>query len=191
MAKKQTRRSPAMRSWAQDNVTHVAHMTHGDFYGSEQSVILPSHDTVKIVFRSGDGKETLLKGGLSLQAGEVIDSSCMSKKALTEFYAAQISDCKTKNILLSLHLKATMMKVSDPILFGHMVKEYYKDVFDKHQQLFDQIGVNPNNGIGDLYEKIKGNPAQAEVEKDILQCYSSRPGLAMVDSSKGWGNRIS
>merc|ERR1719242_2671298 len=134
MAKKQSRRSPPMRAWTPDNGTHVATMTHG------------------------------------------------------EFYAAQISDCKSKNLLLSLHLKATMMKVSDPILFGHMVREFYKDVFDKHQQLFTQLGVNPNNGIGDLYEKIKGSPAKAEVEEDISNCYASRPGLAMVDSSKGITN---
>ena len=117
----------------------------------------------------------------------MIDASRMSRKALTEFYSAQISDCKAKNILLSLHLKATMMKVSDPILFGHMVRCFYKDVFDKHHQLFTELGVNPNNGVGDLYEKIKGSPAQSEVEKDIQECYKARPGLAMVDSSKGSG----
>ena len=105
MAKKQSRRSPPMRAWTPDNGTHVATMTHGDFYGSEQSVIMTSPDTVKIVFRSADGAETLLRAGLGLQQGEVIDASCMSRKALTEFYAAQISDCKSKNLLLSLHLK--------------------------------------------------------------------------------------
>ena len=109
----------------------------------------------------------------------------MSKAALTEFYAEQIEDSKKKNILLSLHLKATMMKVSDPIMFGQMVRVYYKEVFAKYESLFTSLGVNPNNGLGDVYDKIKGHPQQAEVEAAIAECYNTRPGLAMVDSSKG------
>ena len=122
---------------------------------------------------------------MKLQAGEVIDAATMSKTALTEFYAEQIEDSKKKNILLSLHLKATMMKVSDPIMFGQMVRVYYKEVFAKYESLFTSLGVNPNNGLGDVYDKIKGHPQQAEVEAAIAECYNTRPGLAMVDSSKG------
>jgi len=188
MAKKQVKRSPGMKPWAKDNKTHVAHMTQGDFFGSEKSHIMAGADTVKIVFSSADGKETLLKDGLKLQAGEIIDAATMSKRALTEFYEAQIEDSKKQNILLSLHLKATMMKVSDPIMFGNMVRVFYKDVFSKYSDLFSSLGVNPNNGLGDVYDKIKGNPMQAEVEAAIMECYQARPGLAMVDSSKGITN---
>jgi len=188
MAKKQTKRSPGMKPWSKENVTHVAHMTRGDFYGSEQSHVMGSADCVKIIFRSADGKETVLKEGLKLQAGEVIEAATMSKAALTEFYAEQIEDSKKKNILLSLHLKATMMKVSDPIMFGQMVRVYYKEVFAKYESLFTSLGVNPNNGLGDVYDKIKGHPQQAEVEAAIAECYNTRPGLAMVDSSKGITN---
>jgi len=188
MAKKQVKRSPGMKAWAKDNKTHVAHMTQGDFYGSEKSHIMSEADTVKIVFNFADGKETLLKEGLKLQAGEIIDAATMSKRALTEFYESQIKDSKKQNILFSLHLKATMMKVSDPIMFGNMVRVFYKDVFSKYNDLFVSLGVNPNNGLGDIYDKIKGHPKQSEVEADILECYHSRPGLAMVDSSKGITN---
>jgi len=188
MAMKQQKRSPAMKPWNKDNRSYVAHMTDGDFYGSEQSHIMKNSGSVNIVFRDSDGSETMLKENLKLEAGEIIDASRMSKKALTEFFEREISDCKAKNLMLSLHMKATMMKVSDPIMFGHMVKVYYKDVFSKHAVLFKQLGVNANNGLGDVYDKIRGHPMQGEVEADIQKCYDTRPKLAMVDSSKGITN---
>ena len=185
MAKKQSKRSPGMKSWSRENLTHVSHMTSGDFYGSEKSHVMRAADSVKIVFRDASGAETVLKEGLKLQAGEVIDAATMSKTALTQFYADQIEDAKNKNMLLSLHLKATMMKVSDPIMFGHMVKVFYSDVFTKYGDLFNSLGVNPNNGLGDVYDKIRGHPQQTEVEAALAEVYNTRPGLAMVDSSKG------
>jgi len=188
MAMKQVKRSPAMKPWSKENRSSVAHMKEGDFYGSEQSHIMKSAGTVSIVFKGADGTEKVLKDNLKLEAGEIIDAATMSKKALTDFFESEISDCKDKNLMMSLHLKATMMKVSDPILFGHMVKVYYKDVFEKHGALFKELGVNPNNGLGDVYDKLKGHAKQAEVEADIQHCYNSRPRIAMVDSSKGITN---
>jgi len=188
MAMKQVKRSPAMKPWSKENRSSVAHMKDGDFYGSEQSHIMKSAGTVSIVFKGADGTEKVLKDNLKLEAGEIIDAATMSKKALTDFFESEISDCKDKNLMMSLHLKATMMKVSDPIMFGHMVKVYYKDVFAKHGALFKELGVNPNNGLGDVYDKLKGHAKQAEVEADIQHCYNSRPRIAMVDSSKGITN---
>jgi len=188
MAMKQVKRSPAMKPWSKENRSSVAHMKDGDFYGSEQSHIMKSAGTVSIVFKGADGTEKVLKDNLKLEAGEIIDAATMSKKALTDFFESEISDCKDKNLMMSLHLKATMMKVSDPIMFGHMVKVYYKDVFEKHGALFKELGVNPNNGLGDVYDKLKGHAKQAEVEADIQHCYNSRPRIAMVDSSKGITN---
>jgi len=188
MAMKQVKRSPAMKPWSKENRSSVAHMKEGDFYGSEQSHIMKSAGTVSIVFKGADGTEKVLKDNLKLEAGEIIDAATMSKKALTDFFESEISDCKDKNLMMSLHLKATMMKVSDPIMFGHMVKVYYKDVFAKHGALFKELGVNPNNGLGDVYDKLKGHAKQAEVEADIQHCYNSRPRIAMVDSSKGITN---
>eukprot|EP00092_Neocalanus_flemingeri_P012216 GFUD01013171.1.p1 GENE.GFUD01013171.1~~GFUD01013171.1.p1 ORF type:complete len:738 (-),score=265.92 GFUD01013171.1:164-2377(-) len=188
MAMKQVKRSPAMKPYPKDNKSYVAHMSAGDFYGSEQSHIMKSAGSVNIVFKAADGSEKVMKENLKLEAGEIIDASTMSKKALTDFFEAEIADCMNKNLMMSLHLKATMMKVSDPIMFGHMVKVYFKDVFAKHSDLFKQLGVNVNNGLGDVYDKIKGHAKQTEVETDILHCYNSRPGLAMVDSSKGITN---
>jgi len=164
-------------------------MTGGDFFGSEQSHVMPGSDSVQIVLvETGTNTETVLKDNLKLEEGEVVDAATMSKKALCDFFEAEIVDCKEKGLMMSLHLKATMMKVSDPIMFGHMVKVYFKDVFAKHEELFKELKVNVNNGLGDIYDKIQGHPKKIEVEADLLHCYNTRPGLAMVDSSKGITN---
>ena len=180
----------SMGKWASDSKSHVAHMSEGDFYGSEQSVTLAAADKVSIVLAKADGSEQVLKAGLALLADEVIDAAVMSKKALVDFYTREIEAAKSEDILLSLHLKATMMKVSDPILFGHAVKVFFKDVFDKHSALFAELGVDVNNGFGDVYAKIKSLPdaQRAEVEADIAAVYAARPALAMVDSDKGITN---
>lgn len=170
--------------------THVAHMDADDFYGSEQSYVMPNADEVRIEHLAADGQITVMKSALALQAQEVIDSSCMSVKALRKFYAKAIKDAKSSDVLLSLHLKATMMKVSDPIMFGHAVEVYYADVFKKHGKLFKEIGVEVDNGIGSVYSKIEDlAPAkQAEIKADIAACYVTQPSLAMVDSDKGITN---
>ncbi|MDO6677431.1 NADP-dependent isocitrate dehydrogenase [Shewanella sp. 4_MG-2023] len=180
----------SMGKWASDSASHVAHMIEGDFYGSEQSVTLTDADTVDIVLTQADGQKVALKTGLSLLAGEVIDTAVMSNKALVAFYEREIEAAKSEDVLLSLHLKATMMKVSDPILFGHAVKVFFKEVFDKHQVLFDELGVDVNNGFGDVYAKITTLPEaqRAEIEADIAAVYAKRPALAMVDSDKGITN---
>ncbi len=170
--------------------THVAHMDANDFYGSEQSYVMPQADEVRIEHVSAEGKTTVMKSGLQLQAHEVIDSSCMNKNALREFFAQSIKEAKSSGLLLSLHLKATMMKVSDPIMFGHAVEVFYADAFEKHGALFDELGVEVNNGIGNVYNKIETLPTakQNEVKADIDACYASGPDLAMVDSDKGITN---
>ena len=141
--------------------------------------------SVRIEHVAADGGAvTEMKSNVALQAGEIVDSSRMSVKALVEFLEKEIQDAKDSGIMLSLHLKATMMKVSDPIMFGHVVKVYYKDVFEKHAALFEELGINPNNGLGDVYDNIKGHPMQDEVEADIMKVYESRPGLAMVDCAR-------
>ncbi|WP_299572297.1 NADP-dependent isocitrate dehydrogenase [uncultured Shewanella sp.] len=180
----------SMGKWASDSQSHVAHMQEGDFYGSEQSVTLTAADTVSIVLTQVDGQEAVLKKNLPLLAGEIIDTAVMSNKALQAFYEREIEAAKSEDVLLSLHLKATMMKVSDPILFGHAVKVFFKDVFTKHQALFDELGVDVNNGFGDVYAKIASLPQakRAEVEADIAAVYAQRPALAMVDSDKGITN---
>jgi len=188
-AKKTVKRSPAMRPWKENGQrTCVSSMSGGDFFSAEQSHIMEKADTVSITLKGADGSSTVLKPSLSLQAGEVIDATRLSVAALKEFLEAEIQDCADKKLMMSLHMKATMMKVSDPIIFGHCVKVYYKDVFAKHAALFAELGVNVNNGLGDIYEKIKGHPKQAEVEADIMATYETRPGLAMVDSNKGITN---
>jgi len=188
-AKKIVKRSPAMRPWKENGQrTCVSSMSGGDFFSAEQSHIMEKADTVSITLKGADGSSTVLKPSLSLQAGEVIDATRLSVAALKEFLEAEIQDCADKKLMMSLHMKATMMKVSDPIIFGHCVKVYYKDVFAKHAALFAELGVNVNNGLGDIYEKIKGHPKQAEVEADIMATYETRPGLAMVDSNKGITN---
>jgi len=187
-AKKITKRSPAMRAWKDGARTCVTSMSDGDFFSSEQSHIMPQAGNVTITLHGADGTTKVLKEGLSLQAGEVIDSSRMSVAKLCEFFEQEIQDCADKGLMMSLHMKATMMKVSDPIIFGHCVKVYFKDVFAKHAALFAELGVNANNGLGDVYDKIKGHPMRAEVEADLMETYKTRPGLAMVDSNNGITN---
>ncbi len=179
----------SMGEWSKDSKSHVAHMEQGDFYGSEKSVVMSKADSVSIVLEA-NGQETVLKPVVELQENEVIDAAVMSSQALREFYEAQMQDAKDSDVMLSLHLKATMMKVSDPVMFGHAVTVYYKDVFEKHAQTFADLGVNTKNGLGDVYAKIQALPAdkKAEIEADIQAVYQSRPRLAMVDSDKGITN---
>ncbi len=181
------RKNPhSMGAWTRDSKCHVAHMTSEDFFGSEKSAVAERACTVKIVFTGKDGKETILKDKLSLQKDEVIDGARMSRKALREFIAEQVSDAKAKGVLFSVHLKATMMKVSDPIMFGHFVSVFFKDVYEKHAETFRTLGINPNNGLGELFEKIKEVPEEKrkEIEQDIENVYDSHPQLAMVNSEK-------
>ena len=177
-------------AYAPDSKSHVAHMTGGDFYANEKSVTMDNGGEFKIEFTGKDGKTSVLKDKLKAEKGEIISSSFMSKNALRAFYAEQIEDAKNKGLLLSLHLKATMMKVSDPIMFGHAVSVFYKDVFEKHAATLKELGVNPNMGLGDLYKKIEKIPAakREEIEADIKAVYAKRPALAMVDSDKGITN---
>jgi isocitrate dehydrogenase len=179
-----------LAAWTPDCKAHVAHMTAGDFYGNEKSVCLDAPAELKIELVGADGKAALLKGGLKAMKGEIIDGTFMSVKALRRFYAEQIEDAKKTGLLLSVHLKATMMKVSDPIMFGHAVSVFFKDLFEKHADTFKTLGVNPNMGLGDLYKKLHTLPAakQAEIEADIKAVYAARPALAMVDSAKGITN---
>jgi isocitrate dehydrogenase len=180
----------SMGAWSKDSKSHVAHMTTGDFYGSELSAVIPKAGSLKIELRDQQGKITVLKDTVPVEDGEVIATAVMSRRALRGFFAEQIDDAKAQGVLLSLHLKATMMKVSDPIMFGHAVTVYYEDVFAKHRALFEEIGVEPNNGIGDVYAKIQALPAdeKAAVEADLKAVYETRPPLAMVDSSRGITN---
>lgn len=177
-------------AWAPDSKAHVAHMTSGDFFGNEKSVVLENGGEFRIEFAAADGTTKVLKDKLKALKGEIVDGTFMSKKALRKFFADQIDDAKQNGLLLSLHLKATMMKVSDPVMFGHAVSVFYKDIFEKHGETLKQLGYNPNMGIGDLYNKIKSLPEakQAEIEADIQAVYASRPALAMVDSDKGITN---
>jgi isocitrate dehydrogenase len=176
--------------WAADSRTHVAHMEGGDFYGSEQSVVIQEAGNVKIELVAADGAVTVLKDRVTVTAGEVIDAAVMSVKALRAFFDREIQAAKAENILLSLHVKATMMKISDPIIFGHAVKVYYQDVFAKYTDTFDRLGANPNNGIGDIYAKIQSLPEveRKAIESDIQAVYTDRPQLAMVNSDKGITN---
>jgi len=177
-------------AYAADSKTHVAHMTGGDFYANEKSVTMDNGGEFKIEFTGKDGKTSVLKDKLKAEKGEIVSASFMSKNALCAFYAEQIEDAKNQNLLLSLHLKATMMKVSDPIMFGHAVSVFYKEVFEKHAATLKELGVNPNMGLGDLYKKIEKIPAakREEIEADIKAIYAKRPALAMVDSDKGITN---
>lgn len=174
-------------AWVADSQTHVAHMESGDFYGSEQSVVIAEAGEVKIELVA-NGVTVLTKTAVT--AGEVIDAAVMSVKALRAFYDREIAAAKADDVLLSLHVKATMMKISDPILFGHAVTVYYQDVFAKYAATFDRLGVNPNNGIGDVYTKIRSLPdgERASIESDLQAVYTSRPQLAMVNSDKGITN---
>ncbi|WP_458371037.1 NADP-dependent isocitrate dehydrogenase [Pseudomonas fluorescens] len=179
-----------MGAWAKDSKSHIAHMSTGDFYGSEKAALIDAADAVKIELIAQDGTTTVLKEKTSVQAGEILDCAVLSKNALRSFIAAEIEDAKAQGVLLSVHLKATMMKVSDPIMFGQIVAEFYKDALAKHADVLAQIGFNLNNGIGDLYARIKALPAeqQAAIEADIQAVYAARPSLAMVNSDKGITN---
>ena len=179
-----------MGVWTKDSKTDVAHMDSNDFYGSEVSTILEKEDNFKISFVGKDGKETVLKASLPLEKGEVVDATKLSAKSLQEFYQKGIDEAKKRDVLLSLHLKATMMKVSDPIMFGFAVKVYFKDLIAKHSSTFEKIGVNFNNGLGDLYSKLDqvDDATRAQILADIDAVYASQPRLAMVNSAKGITN---
>ncbi|MBP7080677.1 MAG: NADP-dependent isocitrate dehydrogenase [Rhodocyclaceae bacterium] len=189
--KNYARKNPhSMGEWSQASRTHVSHMHHGDFYHGEKSMTLEKARDVKMELVTKSGKTIILKPKVSLLAGEVIDSMFMSKKALCEFYEKEIEDAYKTGVMFSLHVKATMMKVSHPIVFGHCVRIFYKDAFEKHGQLFDQLGVNVNNGMVNLYDKIATLPTskREEIINDLHRCHEHRPELAMVDSSKGITN---
>ena len=177
-------------AWKPESRSHVTHMTEGDFYGNENSMTLDKPVDYRIEYVDPSGKATVLKKKASLLAGEIIDTTKMSVKALRKFYADQIEEAKAQGLLLSLHLKATMMKVTDPVMFGHAVTVFFQDVFEKHAEALKEAGVNPNLGLGDLYKKIQSLPEakRAEIEADIKAVYAKRPALAMVDSDKGITN---
>ncbi|WP_113906016.1 NADP-dependent isocitrate dehydrogenase [Aliidiomarina celeris] len=178
-----------MGAWSSDSKTHVAHMTEGDFYGSEQSATMANDDTLKIVLNH-NGEQKVLKSGVKVLAGEVVDAAVMRKAKLTEFFEQETAAAKEQGVLLSLHLKATMMKVSDPIMFGHAVNVYYRDVLNKYAAEIQEIGFDATNGIGDLYAKLEKLPADkaAAIEADMQAIYSQQPPLAMVNSDKGITN---
>ncbi|QWC91325.1 NADP-dependent isocitrate dehydrogenase [Cupriavidus metallidurans] len=180
----------SMGEWSMASRTHVAHMKHGDFYHGEKSITLDGAREVRMELLTKSGKTIVLKPKVALLDGEVIDSMFMSKKALLDFYEDQMEDARKTGVMLSLHVKATMMKVSHPIVFGHAVKVFYKDAFAKHQKLFDELGVNVNNGLVDLYTKIETLPEskREEVIRDMHACHEHRPEMAMVDSAKGISN---
>ncbi len=180
----------SMGEWTPQSKSHVASMTGGDFYGSEKSIEVSKAGDVKIEHVGKDGKKTVLKQKTTLKQGEIIDAAVMSKKALRKFLEEQVESAKKDNVLFSVHLKATMMKVSDPIIFGHVVSVYFKDLFEKHAGTFTELGINPNNGLGDLYTKIQTLPEgkRKEIEEDIKSCCDNGPDLAMVNSDKGITN---
>jgi isocitrate dehydrogenase len=180
----------SMGAWSKDSKTHVSTMGQGDFYSNEKSVTLPAATVARIEHVSKDGKVTVLKDKLALLAGEVLDGTTMSKKALVSFIEAQVEEARKSGVLFSLHMKATMMKVSDPIIFGHAVRVYFKDVFDKHGATFEKLGVDPNNGFGDVVAKIASLPEaeRKQIEADIQAVYAKGPDIAMVDSRKGITN---
>ncbi|CPR13510.1 isocitrate dehydrogenase, NADP-dependent [Mycobacterium bohemicum DSM 44277] len=189
--KEYARKHPhSMADWSPASRTHVATMKHGDFYHGEKSMTLDRARNVKMVLKAKNGQTLDLKAKVALREGDVIDSMFMSKKALCDFYEEQMQDAYETGVMFSLHVKATMMKVSHPIVFGHAVKIFYKDAFAKHQELFDELGVNVNNGLVDLYDKIESLPASLheEIIRDLHACHEHRPELAMVDSAKGITN---
>src|SRR3990172_1885475 len=189
--KAHTRQHPhKMGAWSPDSKTHVAHMKGGDFRSNEKSLTLTEATDARIEFVGQDGKTTVLKPKVALQANEVIDTTFMSKLALRQFLEEQIEDAKKQGVLFSIHMKATMMKISDPKIFGHAVTVYYKDVFEKHGETLKKLGVDPDNGIGDLYSKIKALPddQRRAIEADIQEVYKKRPPMAMVNSDKGITN---
>ncbi len=180
----------SMGKWSSDSKTRVAHMSHGDFFANERSTTIQDAGSLRIDFVDADGNATVLKESVPVQVGEVVDATMMSKNALRAFLEHAVQEAKAEGILFSVHLKATMMKVSDPKIFGHVVSVYFADVFAKHADAFDQIGVNPNNGLGDLYAKLDELPAdkKAEIEADMQQATVDGPDLAMVNSDKGITN---
>jgi isocitrate dehydrogenase len=189
--KAHTRKHPhKMGAWSSDSKTHVSHMKGGDFRSNEKSMTTTVATDARIEFVGQDGKTTVLKPKVALQAGEVIDATFMSKRALRQFLEEQIEDAKKQGVLFSIHMKATMMKISDPKIFGHAVTVYYKDVFEKHGETLKKLGVDPDNGIGDLYSKIKALPEDQRkaIEADIREVYKKRPPMAMVNSDKGITN---
>ncbi|MGA9918129.1 isocitrate dehydrogenase [Burkholderia sp. GAS332] len=180
----------SMGEWSMASRTHVAHMKHGDFYHGEKSMTVDHARNVKMELLTQSGKAIVLKPKVSLLAGEIIDSMFMSKNALCDFYEEQMEDARKTGVMLSLHVKATMMKVSHPIVFGHAVKIFYKEAFEKHGKLFDELGVNVNNGLVNLYDKLESLPSskREEIIRDLHACHEHRPELAMVDSAKGISN---
>jgi len=176
-----------MGEWSADCKAHVAHMNGGDFFGNEKSIVTEKATELSIELQGSDGTTTSLKNGIKTLAGEIVDGTFMSKKALREFIAAEIEKSKAEGTLFSIHMKATMMKVSDPVIFGHCVEVFYEDVFTKHAATFKELGVNANNGIKDVYDKMESLDAQKreEILADIQAVYAKRPKLAMVDSDKG------
>jgi isocitrate dehydrogenase len=180
----------SMGAWSKDSRSHVASMENSDFFGSEKSLTIAGDTEVSIEFVAADGSTKTLKKPFALLDKEIIDTSVMNKKALVSFFEQQIEEAKSDDVLLSLHLKATMMKVSDPVIFGYAVKVFYKEVFDKYAELFAELGVDANNGLGDVYNKIKALPddLRQQIEADILATYQQRPELAMVDSDRGITN---
>lgn len=177
-----------MGDWAADSQTTVAHMNEGDFYGTESSVTLAEATQYRIFFKGADGAEKVLKDYAPLKAGEIIDTSVMHLNSLKKFVQEAINEAKEKNILLSAHLKATMMKVSDPVIFGAIVETYFKEIFTKYAEVFKSLDINPNNGLADLFEKIKGQPQEAEIKADIENAIAQGPRIAMVNSDKGITN---
>ncbi|NJC39027.1 isocitrate dehydrogenase [Xanthomonas arboricola] len=179
-----------MGKWSSDSKSHVAHMDEGDFFGSEQSTTVAAAGALKIAFVGNDGSSSVLKEKVAVKAGEIVDAAVLSKRALASFIDAQIADAKAKDVLFSVHLKATMMKVSDPVLFGVVVGEFYKDTLSKHADALASVGFDPNNGIGDLYARIAtlSEAQQAQIKADIQAEYAQRPALAMVNSDKGITN---
>ncbi|HEY2256006.1 MAG TPA: NADP-dependent isocitrate dehydrogenase, partial [Variovorax sp.] len=189
--KRNARKNPhSMSKWSPASRTHVSHMHGGDFYASEKCMTLPRACDVKMDLVSKSGQTILLKKKVPLLEGEIIDSMFMSKKALLKFYEDEMEDARETGVMFSLHVKATMMKVSHPIVFGHAVRVFYKDAFEKHGALFEQLGVNVNNGLSSVYEKIETLPSSQrdEILKDLHACHEHRPELAMVDSAKGISN---
>ena len=180
----------SMGAWSSASESHVASMAEGDFFGSEQSTTVPAATSVRIQHTGSDGTVSVLKDNIALQAGEVIDAACMSAQALREFLEAEIQDANKQGVLMSLHMKATMMKVSDPIIFGHAVKVYYREVFEKYSEQFAELGVDANNGIGDVYTKIQSltDEQRTAIEADLQAVCSTRPDMAMVDSDRGITN---
>ena len=180
----------SMGAWANDSKTHVSHMENGDFVSNEKSLTIDKASVVKIELTDTNGNVSILKDGVPILVGEIIDATVMNKNKLVAFLDAQMNDAKDKGVLFSIHMKATMMKVSDPIIFGHAVKVFFKDLFAKHEETFNQIGVNVNNGFTNLLNSIEKLPEQKknEILTDIDNCYASRPELAMVNSDKGISN---